>query len=65
MEYRVLLTVVMPIDVKGDSPEGAALNAIINCHYPIVDLPKVYNKKTGEKYDFVESKLVKREEEEE
>ena len=64
MKYRALVAVVMPIEVEGNSPEDAALNAIIQTPYPIVDLPEIYNKETGEKYDFVESKLVKREEEE-
>ena len=64
MKYRALVTVVMPIEVEGNSPEDAALNVIIQTPYPIVDLPELYNKETGEKYDFVESKLVKREEEE-
>ena len=61
MKYRALVTVVMPIEVEGNSPEDAALNAIIQTPYPIVDLPELYNKETGEKYDFVESRLVKRE----
>lgn len=63
MKYRALVTVTMPIEVEGNSPEDAALNAIIQTPYFIVDLPEIYNKETGERYDFVESKLVKKEEE--
>lgn len=64
MKYRALLTVTIPMEIEGNSPEDAALNAIIQTPYPIVDLPEIYNKETGEKYNFVESKLIKREEEE-
>lgn len=64
MKYQVFLTVTVSTEVEGNSPEDAALNAIIETPYPIVDLPEVWNKDTGEKYDFVESKWIKEEEEE-
>jgi hypothetical protein len=64
MKYRVLLTVVVPTEVEANSPEDAALNAIIETRYPVVDLPEVWNKETGEKYEFVKPKLLKKKEEE-
>lgn len=63
MKYQVFLTVIVPTEVEGNSPEDAALNAIIGTPYPIVELPEVWNKDTHERYDFVESKWVKEEEE--
>lgn len=65
MTYQVFLTVILPKEIEANSPEDAALNAMTGTPYLIVELPEVWNKDTHERYNFVESKWVKEEEEEE